>query len=396
MKHNNIMKTKRILKNLFFFLPFLTLLVISLFLMYHAQFIMDTYSMHFKKQLLWFGCGIFLLLLSPFLSTKKFFSFSFLLYLLNVFFLGLVLIIGKDVNGAKAWIDLKYFNFQPSELMKLTYSLFLAHFISNKKFKNWWDEFLFLVLICIFFAVPSILIFLEPDTGAIIFLGIITLVLLWNSQIHKRWFFFLGILILGVFCGFFYCYFFQKDFLISILGTSFFYRVERIFDFKSGMQIENALIAIGSAPILRFSLYETGIYIPESPTDFVFALSSNVFGLFGNILILFCFLVLDCYFISYYQDLKRKEEKLFTLSFLSIFFFSQWINISMNLGLIPIIGIPLPFISYGGSSTIVLFLYLAILFSFKYKKRQMRKVAKSKKLSIVSFKKSGILCKRKI
>jgi len=110
----------------------------------------------------------------PFFPQKNSFPriFYYILYLLNVFFLGLVLIIGKDVNGAKAWIDLKYFNFQPSELMKLTYSLFLAHFISNKKFKNWWDEFLFLVLICIFFAVPSILIFLEPDTGAIIFLGI--------------------------------------------------------------------------------------------------------------------------------------------------------------------------------------------------------------------------------
>ena len=173
--------------------------------------------------------------------------------------------------------------------------------------------------------------------------------------------------------GFFYCYFFQKDFLISIIGTTFFYRVERLFSFGTGMQIENALIAIGSAPLWRFSLTEVGIYIPESPTDFVFALSSNVFGLTGNIVILLSFLVLDFYLIGYIKKIKRKEYRIFGYSFLAIFIVSQLVNISMNLGLIPIIGIPLPFVSYGGSSTIVLFLYLAIIFSCNHKIKRKQK-----------------------
>lgn len=367
MKHNKIMKTKR-LKNLFFQIPLLILLTVSLCIMYHAKFITNIYSKHFEKQCIWFGMGFLFLLLFQKINTKKLFQYSWILYIGNIGLLILVLFIGTNINGAKAWIDLKYFNLQPSELMKLTYSLFLSNFISQKKLKNWKSECFFLLEIGIVFLIPSILVFLEPDTGAILFYGAITLVLLWNSPLRKRWFVLLGIGILLITGSFIYCYFYQKDFLISIIGTSFFYRVERILDFRNGMQIENALIAIGSADFLKFSLTDTGIYIPESPTDFAFALTANAFGLLGNITILVCYFLIDWYFINLYKTKKKKEEKLFLLSFLSIFYLSQIINISMNLGIFPIIGIPLPFISYGGSSTIVLFLYLAILFSKKEKR----------------------------
>lgn len=369
MKHNTSMKAKKRLKIFLFLIPFLILFTISLLLMYHAKYISSVYDHHFQKQLLWFIIGIILVFLCHFIPTKKLFQYSFILYLVNLCFLVLVLFVGTEINGARAWFDFKYFHFQPSELMKFTYSLFLANFISNKKCKNWKEELFFILLIGIFFFIPAILIFLEPDTGAILFLFFITIVLLWNANIHRWWFVLLGLLIAGVGIGFFYFYFWNKDILISLLGTSFFYRVERLFHFRSGMQIENAMIAIGSAPITRLSLTTPGIYIPESPTDFAFALSSNVLGLLGPLLILICFLFLNCSFFSYYQTRKGKKEKLFTLAFFTIFFLSQLINISMNLGLFPIIGIPLPFVSYGGSSTIVLFLYLGVLFSFQKKKK---------------------------
>ncbi len=368
MNHNNNMKAKKILQQSIFFLPFLILLTISLFLMYHAQFITNVYSNHFEKQMLWFGIGILLLFLFHFIPSKKLFQYSFFFYLGNIILLFLVLFIGKDVNGAKAWLDFKYFSFQPSELMKLSLALFLAQRISHKKFYRWRDEFLFLCEVLLYLLVPCVLVFLEPDTGAIIFYALITFILLWNSTIHKRWFILLGIFLVAILSGFIYCYFFQKDLLISFIGTTFFYRVERLLSFGEGMQIENALIAIGSAPIIRFSITQTGIYIPESPTDFSFALTANVFGLAGNLTILICFLLLDWYFLNFLKKRKNKTEKLFTLSFFTIFIVSQLINISMNLGIFPIIGIPLPFVSYGGSSTIVLFLFLGILFSFVSKK----------------------------
>ena len=140
------------------------------------------------------------------------------------------------------------------------------------------------------------------------------------------------------------------------------------------MQIENALIALGSAPFMRWNLTETGIYIPEAPTDFVFALTSNVFGIIGNLFIIFLFLILDFYLLTFMKKEKDQTKKLFSISFLSIFISSQIISIAMNLGLFPIIGIPLPFVSYGGSSTIVLFLFLSIFFSKNRKGKKKKQV----------------------
>ena len=355
-------------KNLFFIVPFLLLISISLLLMYHAGFISNLYQNHFEKQLLWFGIGFLVLIFFHFFPIQYLFKYSLFFYIFNVLLLILVLFIGKNINGAKAWIDLKYFSFQPSEFMKVSYSLYLAYLCSKKKFFRWRDEIKFLLYVLLLFAIPAVLVFLEPDTGAIIFYFFITLILLWNSRIHKRWFVIFGILVVSLISVFFYLYFWQKDLLISLIGTTFFYRVDRLFSLGSGMQIENALIAIGSAPLWRFSLTETGIYIPEAPTDFAFALTSNVLGITGNILILLAFLLLDFYFIHYAKKIKKKEYRLFLYAFLVIFIFSQLINISMNIGIFPIIGIPLPFISYGGSSTIVLFIFLGIIFQSTKKK----------------------------
>ncbi len=356
------MKKKLAWKNPFFIIPFCILLSISLLLMIHAGYISDIYANSFEKQLLWFIIGLVVLFVMKFFPINWLFKNSIFLYIFNLLLLILVLFIGEEINGARAWIDLHYFNIQPSEFMKISYSLYLAHLCSRKRFFSFWDEAKFLMYVLLIFLLPTILVFLEPDTGAILFYFFITLVLLWNSHLHKRWFIILGSLVILGIGGFFYLYFLEKDLLISLIGTSFFYRVERLFTLGSGMQIENALIAIGSAPFFKFSLAKTGIYIPEAPTDFAFSLTSNVLGIFGNILILLSFLCLDFYFINYEKKIKKKEYKLFLYSFLTIFILSQIINISMNIGIFPIIGIPLPFISYGGSSTIVLFIYLAIIF----------------------------------
>lgn len=178
---------------------------------------------------------------------------------------------------------------------------------------------------------------------------------------------------------FFYCYFCQREILIQFLGTSFFYRVERLFSFGSGLQIENALIALGSAPFFQFHLTTPGIYIPEAPTDFVFALSSNVLGLCGPISILLCYLGMDFCLLFLLKTEQDGARKLFFKSFLVLFFFSQLENIGMNLGLLPIIGIPLPFLSYGGSFMIVLFAFLGILW------QQQKSFTKSSKTLRLSY-----------
>lgn len=355
------MKKKFYLTTILFSIFFIILLGISVLLMYHSQFISSLFAHHFEKQCLWILLGIGIFLFCYFIPSKLWFRFSFWLYLINLLLLVAVLFVGTKANGARAWLKIGTFQFQPSEFMKFSYSLYLASFCSNRTFYTLKDEFKFLVQVFLIFLLPSIFVFLEPDTGAILFYLLITILLLWNTKISKKWFWIFTLLIIEIIGFFFYCYFFQRDFLIRILGTSFFYRVERLFSFGKGLQIEHALIALGSAPLFRFQLTTAGIYIPEAPTDFIFSLSSNVFGLCGPIVILLCYLGMDFCLLSLLKMEQDSTRKLFFQAFFILFFFSQFENIGMNLGLLPIIGIPLPFLSYGGSCMIVFFAFLGIL-----------------------------------
>ena len=333
--------------------------------MYHSQFISSLYSKHFQKQLIWIIIGFIIFLALYFIPKKYLFKYSKLLYIINLIMLLLVLIIGKNVNGATAWLKIGNFQFQPSELMKLSYTLFLASFCSNRSFYTLKDEFKFIFKVIIIFLIPSILVFLEPDTGAIIFFLLIAISILWNTKISKKWFAVFIFIITSLLGLFFYAYNFQQDLLIKLLGTSFFYRIERVLSFGKGMQIENSIIALGSAPLFSFNLTTPGIYIPEAPTDFIFALSSNIFGLSGPISILICYLILDYCLSNLLKEEQDEQSKLFFKGFLTIFLFSQLENIAMNLGLLPIIGIPLPFLSYGGSSMIIMFAFLGIILNQK-------------------------------
>ncbi len=361
---NNMNKTNK-LTTFIFIIFFFLLLTISLVLMYHSQYISSLYTNHFEKQIMWIIIGLLVFIICYFIPKKYFFRYSLIFYLINLLLLLLVLFIGKNINGATAWIKIGNFQFQPSELMKLSYALFLASFCSNRNFYTIKDEFKFILKVIIIFLVPTILVFLEPDTGAIIFFLLMTIIILWNTKISKKWFWVFLLIIIGLLGTFIYAYFWQRDFLIKIIGTSFFYRIERVLAFGSGMQIENSLTALGSASLIKINLFNPGIYIPEAPTDFIFALSSNVFGLIGPISILICYLIIDYCLINFLKKEINETKKLFFKAFLTIFLFSQFENIGMNLGLLPIIGIPLPFLSYGGSFMIIMFAFLGIILDQK-------------------------------
>ncbi|MDE5539264.1 MAG: FtsW/RodA/SpoVE family cell cycle protein, partial [Bacilli bacterium] len=159
-------------------------------------------------------------------------------------------------------------------------------------------------------------------------------------------------------------YYFKQDLLIKLIGTSFFYRVDRLLTFvnNDSFQLDRALIAIGSSTLLGSKDF---LYIPEAPTDFIIALSISNFGLISFIMIIICFLILDVYFLYKTFKLNNLKSKMFYAGFLTMFIFAQIQNIGMNLGLLPIIGLPLPFVSYGGTNIIVYFIFLGMLNSLK-------------------------------
>ena len=361
---------KKVLNSKFlFFIPLLIIMVISFLNMYNAKYLSTLYNNNLTKQIIWYILGIIILLLFRKINTSFIFKYAKYIYILSILLLIYVLIFGKVINGARAWITIKGLSFSPSELAKLSLALMLSNTLNNFVKTDIKSEFIFILKIFILIIIPSILVFLEPDTGAIIFYLVMALTIIMLSNIHKFWYF-IGIILITLFIGtFIFLYLFNKDLLINLIGTSFFYRVERLITFKtmSSYQLENALIGLGSSNALSLTLNGARIYIPEAPTDFVFAFSITNFGYIIGFIILFCYLSLDIYLINRFIIMKKSTNKYFLACFISIFILSQIINIGMNLGLLPIIGIPLPFLSYGGSTLIIYFIFLGIIFNSKEK-----------------------------
>lgn len=350
------MKKKVLMDKMFLWIPIIILIIISLLNMYYVGLDNSGYQSYFFKQALWFGLGIIVVIILHFVKAKKLLFYSKYIYLLNVLLLILVLFFGTTVNGSKAWFQFPYFSIQPSELMKFSLTLYLSTVLANSPPKDWQVLLKGMVITLI----PSLLVFLEPDTGAIIIYFIILFGIIVVYKIPIKWYLLLGALILILLGTFGYLYYFNQDLLIELIGTSFFYRIDRLLTFvnQDSFQLNRALISIGTSNLFSAT---KGVYIPEAPTDFIVALSISQLGIISFIMILLCFFVLDIYFLIKLFKAHDNHYKLFISGFLAMFIFAQIQNIGMNLGVLPIIGLPLPFVSYGGTNIIVYFMFLGIL-----------------------------------
>lgn len=357
------------------YIPLFLIMIISLFNMQNAKLLSSLYQNSLYKQIIWYLIGLSIIIIMKKINIKAMLKYSKLFYYASVFLLLLVLIIGDETKGAKAWFNLGFFAFQPSELVKLSLTLYLSGIAADYKYKNKLNELKFILKVLVVTLIPSILVFLEPDTGAIIFYLIIAFSIIAFTIHHKFWLIILSSFIILFLVIFFLLYIFNQDLLINLFGTSFFYRVERLISFKeaSNYQLENALIAIGSSSFLGSGLNNVSIYIPEAPTDFIFAFNISNFGLLSGFIILISYLLIDIFLIYCGIEAKNKQIRLITLCFIAMLFFGEVINISMNLGLCPIIGIPLPFLSYGGSTIIIYFIFLAIILNNFNKQNHFKK-----------------------
>lgn len=320
------------------------------------------------KQAFWYLIGTIIILIIIKFNNKLLYKYAWYIYLANVVLLLGLLFFAPDINGSKCWYVIKGIgSIQPSEFMKISLILMLARIIDNfnKKTKkaSLKDEFILLLQIFVIVVIPSLLTFLEPDTGAVIIYFIITLLMLFISGIRSFWYILLGIIILISLGGFLYIYFLQQDLFINIFGSSFFYRMDRIINWKigSGMQLENSLAAIGSSYILGHGFNNTPLYFPEAGTDFIFSVYSSNFGLFGSLFLVLILLLFDLHIIKIGQITINKIDKYIIIGILGIFLYQQIQNIGMTIGLLPITGITLPFISYGGSSLIAYMILIGII-----------------------------------
>jgi len=290
-------------------------------------------------------------------------------YIIGVISLILVLFIGKEINNATCWFKIGPISIQPSEFMKVFLIIILSKIINdfNEQYSKpeIIDEFKFLIKILIIVGIPSILTFIEPDAGAVMIYLVITIVMLFIGGIRKRWFAILFAiigLILAIIGG---IYIFNQDLFTNLFGSSLFYRIDRLINWsnESGLQLTNSLTAIGSAGILGHGFNHTPIYFPEMQTDFIFAVIASNFGLLGASLLIILIIFFDINLINTVNKTTNITDKYAIGGIIAILLFQQIQNISMTIGLLPIMGITLPFISYGGSSLLSYMLLVGIIFN---------------------------------
>ncbi len=343
--------------------------VISIITIGSAQKLIGTNDL-IKKQLMWYIIGFVLVFIVMKIKNEFFIKNIWIFYFLGIILLILLLIFGEPVNNAKCWFNIPGIGtFQPSEFVKIILIITLATMINkfNIEHKNprCFDEFIFIIKIIFIILIPSILTFLQPDTGVVLIYLIITFIMLFISGIRYRWFIISLTALLLIIGSIITIYFTNQELFIKIFGTSFFLRVDRLLDWSSnsGYQLENGLSAIGSGGLFGYGLNKTPIYFPEPHTDFIFAVYASNFGFIGCTILLLSIAFFDIKLITLALKTKKNINKYIISGIIAMLIYQQIQNIGMTLGLLPITGITLPFISYGGSSLLSYMLMLGFIFN---------------------------------
>ena len=364
------MKLKKFKLNKSLIICVFIFMIISIVTIYSAMTYLPDYLGNLAfKQFMWYLVGFFMIVIVNKISVENIYHFNWYIYVTSILLLAILLVIGEPINGSKCWFTIpKIGSIQPSEFAKISLILIVSIITENwakkiKKVPTLKEEIILLAKIFIIWLIPSFLTFLEPDTGAVFIYSIIVIAILFVSPLRKRWFI-LAMILIGIGLGsFLFLYFLKKDIFVNIFGTELFYRIDRLLDWKNGtgMQLENSLTSIGSSSILGHGYNKTPIYFPESGTDFIFAVYASNFGLLGSIFLIVIILYFDITIIKIAKNASNITEKFTAVGILGILVYQQIQNIGMTLGILPITGITLPFISYGGSSLLSYMLMIGIL-----------------------------------
>lgn len=365
MKKKNYILNLPLLFCLFFFMIISVLTILSA-----SDYLSVSLGKLYLKQLFWYMLGSLIMLLVMKVGNKRIKHFSWFLYFFGNFLLLLLLFIGKPINNSKCWFIIPGIgSFQPSEFMKIFLILIISHIVypmmEEKDSLSLKEELLLIGKVILLFLLPTILTFLEPDTGVILLYFIISISILFISPIRKRWFLItggIGIFLVGLFL---FLYFEQQKLFVNLFGTDLFYRIDRLLDWKNGtgLQLENSLTAIGSSGLYGHGFHHTPLYFPEAGTDFIFSVYASNFGLIGSYLLLIILLLFDFTLFRIAKGTKNKEDLAIIIGGASMIIYQQFQNIAMTLGVLPITGITLPFISYGGSSLLSYMFLLGIIFN---------------------------------
>lgn len=325
------------------------IMLFSIYNLYNSKIMLKSYSNYYIKELIWWVIGFLVIIISSRLNLDIIFKKSKYLYVLGIILLVITHFFGITINGSTSWLKVGLVSIQPSEFMKIPLILSLRS-ISLRNYSN--IEYFIYALVLI--LIPSIIVFMEPDTGAVIIYFLIFITFIFMRK-YNKWFYIISALLL--FCIiliFIYLYLFQRDLFIKVFGTTLFYRIDRITNFlnQDGYQRNQALASLRSSKL--FGRGEL-IYFPESTTDFAFTFLISQIGIIPGII----FLIIYSLLIIILNSIKT--DKYIKGAFITIISFQFIINVLMNIGFFPIIGITLPFLSYGGSSLLSYIILITLI-----------------------------------
>ena len=338
----------------------LTLQVIGLVNLYSAAYSTTHLNRVFYSQLIWIPLGWMAFLFVSKIDYKTLLKNSPLFYWVNLGALVMVLLVGKRFYGARRWLDLGFFNFQPSETMKLLLILFMAAYLARHKLQNL--GFRDLLIPGMIIIVPFLLTAKQPDLGTAILLLAIPSSILLFVKIQKRIVLTL-LVILAVSLPAAWNYALKP------------YQQNRVKNFLNperdprgtGYNSIQAKIAIGSGQILGRGFQQGSQnqlqFLPERHSDFIFCVLSEEYGFIGGMFTLAFFLILLFIILNIARASGDRGGALICVGVAAFIFWHLIINIGMVAGLLPIVGVPLPLLSYGGSSMVTFMISLGIVAS---------------------------------
>lgn len=361
---------KKLIKNTDFvlFISVIILVILGVIGIYTAGFNTDDGKTEWIKQLVWVAVSMCILVVIWRIDYA--FSANVSLVLYPVFLVLLILVLfTPEIKGASSWFDLGFFKFQPSELMKIIYILAFAKFLDyitkrEKEGINKWYNIIFAILIL---AIPIVLICMQPDFGTAIVFVVITIFMMFKANLKYRYI--LAVILL----------------LLILIPITYFFilnptQQERILVFLNperdplgtGYNAIQSKTAIGSGKVFGTG-YLNGIqtqfgYLPIKSSDFIFAVLSEELGFFISVIIVLMYVVILIRMLIIAKNSKDKLGSYIVIGVFAMIFFHFLENIGMTLGLLPITGIPLPFVSYGGSSMLTNFIALALVLSVSARK----------------------------
>ena len=323
---------------------------------------------HTKNHIVRFMIFFSMMIIISFINIKFWHSISYLFYLVVLGLLVAASLYGITASGSQRWINLYFINLQPSELMKIAIIAFFAKYYHRMQITQV-NKVVNIIIPFVILVIPIFLVITQPDLGTSILIALSGLMVLWLAGINLKFFVYSSLLLI-----------ISAPFVISFLKP---YQKLRILTFfnpdkdplGAGYQIIQSKIAVGSG-----GLYGKGFlkgtqgyleFLPEKHTDFIFTLFSEDFGFIGSSILLVLYAVM-IYRIVYIGFQSRSFfGRLYCFGFASAIFIFIAVNMCMVLGLLPIVGSPLPIMSYGGSSMLATMLGLGIAMSAKIYQRQL-------------------------